>query len=121
MLKVTKFGGSSVAGSEQFKKVKAIIEADEARKIVIVSAAGKRDSSDHKLTDLLYLCDAHLTYGVSCAEILAEIRERLTGIASDLGLILLCRGHKDAPGPWPYRPASNQLGILLMRLYLSNC
>ena len=86
MLKVTKFGGSSVAGSEQFKKVKAIIEADEARKIVIVSAAGKRDSSDHKFTDLLYLCDAHLTYGVSCAEILAEIRERLTGIASDLGL-----------------------------------
>ena len=86
MLKVTKFGGSSVAGSEQFKKVKAIIEADEARKIVIVSAAGKRDSSDHKLTDLLYLCDAHLTYGVSCAEILAEIRERLTGIASDLNL-----------------------------------
>ncbi|MBO7728159.1 MAG: aspartate kinase, partial [Oscillospiraceae bacterium] len=86
MLKVTKFGGSSVAGSEQFKKVKAIIEADEARKIVIVSAAGKRDSSDHKLTDLLYLCDAHLTYGVSCADILAEIRERLTGIASDLGV-----------------------------------
>ena len=86
MLKVTKFGGSSVAGSEQFKKVKAIVEADEARKIVIVSAAGKRDSSDHKFTDLLYLCDAHLTYGVSCAEILAEIRERLTGIASDLGL-----------------------------------
>ena len=86
MLKVTKFGGSSVAGSEQFKKVKAIIEADEARKIVIVSAAGKRDSSDHKLTDLLYLCDAHLTYGVSCADILSEIRERLTGIASDLGL-----------------------------------
>ena len=86
MLKVTKFGGSSVAGSEQFKKVKAIVESDEARKIVIVSAAGKRDSSDHKLTDLLYLCDAHLTYGVSCADILAEIRERLTGIASDLGL-----------------------------------
>lgn len=86
MLKVCKFGGSSVAGSEQFKKVKAIIESDEARRIVIVSAAGKRDSSDHKLTDLLYLCDAHLTYGVSCNDILAEIRDRLTGIAADLHL-----------------------------------
>ena len=86
MLKVTKFGGSSVAGSDQFRKVKAIIDSDEARRIVIVSAAGKRDSSDHKFTDLLYLCDAHLTYGVSCADILSEIRARLTGIASDLGL-----------------------------------
>ena len=55
MLKVAKFGGSSVAGAEQFKKVKAIVEADPARRIVVSSAAGKRDSSDHKLTDLLYL------------------------------------------------------------------
>ena len=86
MLKVTKFGGSSVAGGEQFRRVKAIVEADPARRIVIVSAAGKRESNDHKLTDLLYLCDAHLTYGVSCREILEEIRGRLTGIAAELGL-----------------------------------
>ena len=86
MLKVTKFGGSSVAGAQQFQKVRSIIEADPARKIVIVSAAGKRDSNDHKVTDLLYLIDAHLTYGVSCSEILAEIRQRLTGIASELNL-----------------------------------
>ena len=86
MLKVTKFGGSSVAGGEQFQKVKAIVEADPARRIVIVSAAGKRESADHKLTDLLYLCDAHLTYGVSCKEILEEIRQRLTGIAAELKL-----------------------------------
>ena len=96
MLKVTKFGGSSVAGAEQFQKVKDIITSDDARRIVIVSAAGKRDSSDHKLTDLLYLCDAHLTYGVSCAEILAEIRDRLTGIASDLGLHYDIGGEFDA-------------------------
>ena len=96
MLKVAKFGGSSVAGAEQFQKVKDIITSDDARRIVIVSAAGKRDSSDHKLTDLLYLCDAHLTYGVSCAEILAEIRDRLTGIASDLGLHYDIGGEFDA-------------------------
>ena len=86
MLKVTKFGGSSVAGAEQFRRVKAIIEADPARRIAVVSAAGKRDSSDHKLTDLLYLCDEHLTYGVSCKEILEEIRQRLVSIATELNL-----------------------------------
>ena len=54
MLKVAKFGGSSVAGAEQFRKVKAIVEADESRRVIVISAAGKRDGNDHKLTDLLY-------------------------------------------------------------------
>ena len=86
MLKVAKFGGSSVAGAGQFEKVKAIVDADEARRIVIVSAAGKRNSGDHKLTDLLYLCHAHLTYGVSCDDILATIRQRFCEIRDSLGL-----------------------------------
>ena len=86
MLKVAKFGGSSVAGAEQFKKVKAIIDADPSRRIVVSSAAGKRDSSDHKLTDLLYLCHAHITYGVSCDDIIATIRGRFAEIRDALGL-----------------------------------
>lgn len=86
MLKVAKFGGSSVAGANQFKKVKAIAEADEARKIIVVSAAGKRSGSDHKLTDLLYLCHAHITYGVSCADIVETIRTRFVEIRDELGL-----------------------------------
>ena len=86
MLKVAKFGGSSVAGVEQFKKVKSLIEADDSRRIVVVSAAGKRNSSDHKLTDLLYLCHAHLTYGVACDDILNTIRTRFTEIRDGLGL-----------------------------------
>ena len=86
MLKVAKFGGSSVAGAEQFKKVKAIIEADPARRIVVSSAAGKRDSGDHKLTDLLYLCHAHITYGVSCEDIVSTIRSRFVEIRDELGL-----------------------------------
>ena len=86
MLKVSKFGGSSVAGAEQFQKVRSIVEADEGRRIVVISAAGKRTAEDHKLTDLLYLCDAHLTYGVSCQEILSEIRSRFAEIASSLAL-----------------------------------
>ena len=86
MLKVAKFGGSSVAGAEQFKKVKSIIEADPSRRIVVVSAAGKRSSGDHKLTDLLYLCHAHLNYGVSCDDILMTIEQRFAEIRADLGL-----------------------------------
>ena len=88
MLKVAKFGGSSVAGAEQFKKVKAIVEADPTRRVVVASAAGKRSGDDHKLTDLLYLCHAHLTYGVSCDEIWHTIEERLIGIRDALALRL---------------------------------
>ena len=86
MIKVAKFGGSSVAGAEQFKKVRAIVEADPARRIVVSSAAGKRDSADHKLTDLLYLCHAHITYGVSCDDIVGTIRSRFVEIRDALGL-----------------------------------
>ena len=86
MLKAVKFGGSSVAGAEQFKKVKAIVEVDPARRIVVASAAGKRDSADHKLTDLLYLCHAHITYGVSCDDIMDTIQQRFAEMRNELGL-----------------------------------
>ena len=86
MLKVTKFGGSSVAGPAQFKKVKAILDSDPDRKVVIVSACGKRFSKDHKLTDLLYLCHAHLEYGVSCDDISSQIEERFSEISKSLSL-----------------------------------
>ena len=51
---VVKFGGSSLASAEQFKKVGKIIKKDEARKYVIPSAPGKRTPDDTKVTDLLY-------------------------------------------------------------------
>ena len=86
MLKTVKFGGSSVAGADQFRKVKAIVESDPSRRVVVVSAAGKRSPDDHKLTDLLYLCHAHLQYGVSCDEIFDTIRDRLLSIRDELGL-----------------------------------
>lgn len=86
MLKVAKFGGSSVSSAEQFKKVRAIVDSDSSRRIVVVSAAGKRSSDDHKLTDLLYLCHAHLTYGVSCDDIFRTISGRFIEIRDALGL-----------------------------------
>ena len=86
MLKVAKFGGSSMADEKQFAKVRRIILSDPARRVVVVSAAGKRDRKDHKLTDLLYLCYAHLQYGVSCDSVFQMISDRYTGIRDALGL-----------------------------------
>ena len=86
MLKVLKFGGSSMASAEQFSKVKSIVTADPSRRVVIVSAAGKRDKNDHKITDLLYLCHAHVKYGVSCEDIFGLIRTRYLEIRDELGL-----------------------------------
>lgn len=86
MLKTAKFGGSSVAGPEQFQKVKAIVESDPSRRVVVVSAAGKRTPEDHKLTDLLYLCHAHLTYGVACDDIFGVIESRFLQLRDALGL-----------------------------------
>ena len=88
MLKVTKFGGSSMADAGQYRKVRDIVLADPTRKVVIVSAAGKRDSSDHKLTDLLYLCHAHTKYGVACDPVFDQITSRYIEIRDDLGLDL---------------------------------
>ena len=86
MLKVLKFGGSSMADAAQFAKIKAIVESDDSRRVVVVSAPGKRFKDDHKVTDLLYLCHAHVQYGVSCENIFQMIRERYEGIAKDCGL-----------------------------------
>ena len=66
MLKVTKFGGSSMADAGQYRKIRDIIQSDRGRRVVVVSAAGKRNKDDHKITDLLYLCHAHTQYGVDC-------------------------------------------------------
>ena len=86
MLKVTKFGGSSMADAGQYRKVRDIILSDPARKVVIVSAAGKRFKDDHKITDLLYLCHAHAQYGVDCTGVFEMIASRYLQIRDDLGL-----------------------------------
>lgn len=85
-LKVAKFGGSSVASSWQFEKVRDIVRADDARRFVVTSAVGRRDKHDAKVTDLLYLVNAHLHYGVSCDDLFGTIGVRLSEIARELGL-----------------------------------
>ena len=88
MLKVTKFGGSSMADAGQYRKVRDIVLADKERRVVIVSAAGKRFSADHKLTDLLYLCHAHTQYGVACDPIFDMITSRYIEVRDELKLDL---------------------------------
>ena len=85
-MKVVKFGGSSMADAGQYRKIKAILDADPSRKIVVVSAAGKRFKDDHKLTDLLYLCHSHVKYGVDCNRIFTMISGRYLDIQRDLSL-----------------------------------
>ncbi len=83
---VSKFGGSSVADSVQIKKVKAILESSERRTIVVVSAPGKRNKDDEKITDLLYQCNKDVQKGLSCKETFKKIQSRYIEIAVDLGI-----------------------------------
>ena len=87
-MKVTKFGGSSMADAGQYKKIRDILLADPERTVVVVSAPGKRHSKDHKVTDLLYLCNAHSKYGVACDPVFDLIVERYTSIRDELGIDL---------------------------------
>lgn len=86
MIKITKFGGSSLANAQQFQKVKHIIESDPARRFVVVSAVGRANKHDNKITDLLYLCHAHMQYHVDCSNVFQMIRDRYVQIRNDLHL-----------------------------------
>lgn len=88
MIKVVKFGGSSLASAEQFKKVGNIIRAEESRKFVVPSAPGKRFSDDTKVTDMLYKCYAEAAEGKNFDKSLKAIKERYNEIIKGLGLKL---------------------------------
>lgn len=88
MKKVVKFGGSSLASAKQFKKVGDIIRADKARRYVIPSAPGKRNSKDEKVTDMLYACYDVASTGGSYKKILEKIKERYQEIIDGLDLNL---------------------------------
>ncbi len=83
MLVVTKFGGSSLSCATQFAKVKRIVESDAKRKIVVVSALGKRDASDTKITRFLDIkAELHLRYDIM-ADLEGLKLELNKGIAED--------------------------------------
>ena len=83
---VTKFGGSSLANDEQFRKVRSILELEPTRRYLVPSAPGKRFGEDDKVTDLLYRCHALASEGKSFADAFGRIRDRYLSIAQGLHL-----------------------------------
>jgi len=85
-IKVAKFGGSSLADADHFKKVQSIIESDPDRRYIVPSAPGKRNNVDRKITDLLYLCHSHIQQKVPFDDVFKIITKRYLQIVKGLGL-----------------------------------
>ncbi|MQS53578.1 aspartate kinase [Companilactobacillus mishanensis] len=85
-MKVAKFGGSSVADSDQFRKVKAIANSDLDRKVIVVSAAGKSSAEPVKVTDLLIQLEDAKSNGTDCQRIFDHISDRVLKIRDELNL-----------------------------------
>lgn len=88
MIKVVKFGGSSLANTEQFQKVADIIKKDDARRYIVPSAPGKRFADDIKVTDMLYDCYTTAVKGKDFSKKLDTIKKRYYEIVEGLGLSL---------------------------------
>ncbi len=86
MIKVCKFGGTSMADANAIRQVKDIILKDKDRKYVVVSAPGKRNKEDIKITDTLYSCYEEIVNKGNCNKSFSLIRERFIGIVEDLKL-----------------------------------
>ncbi len=85
-IKVVKFGGSSLADANQFRKVASIIRSDAKRRFVVASAPGKRFSEDIKITDMLYSCYEKAVKGDDFGRAFEAIEARYNSIISELGL-----------------------------------
>lgn len=86
--KVAKFGGTSLASAPQIRKMQGIVQADPERRFVVPSAPGKREPTDTKITDLLYLCHDLASKGLKFDDAWRPICERFKQIVTDLGLSL---------------------------------
>lgn len=85
-VKVSKFGGSSVADIIQLKKIKEIINSDPDRRYIVVSAPGKRFDGDNKITDLLYLVKTTMENLLPYEQLFQVVCDRYTAVQANLGL-----------------------------------
>jgi aspartate kinase len=83
---VCKFGGTSLADADAIRQVASLVRSDARRRFLVVSAPGKRDEADHKITDLLYLCHQTLQQGLDARNIFALIRQRFRDIGTALAV-----------------------------------
>jgi len=86
MLTVAKFGGSSLADSARFLQAATIIRQDPSRRVIVVSAAGKRFESDTKVTDLLYGAHSRCAHGGDGGVLFDRVRQRYLQICDGCGL-----------------------------------
>lgn len=87
-MKVTKFGGTSLASAEQIKRAVDIVLSDRDRRVLVVSAPGKRFSSDIKITDLLIALSAAVLANYDVSKEISRIAIRYGEIARDLGIAI---------------------------------
>lgn len=126
MKKVVKFGGSSLASAEQFKKVGNIIRADVERRFVVPSAPGKRYSGDTKVTDMLYGCyalaDAGQDFSAELSAIKARYQEIIDGLELDLSLeeefVIIEKNFKEKAGKDYAASRGEYLNGIIMAAYL---
>ena len=90
MLKVCKFGGTSMADASNIKKSAEIVKGDSSRRYVVVSAPGKRNKTDEKITDLLIQCCSDVKKNKTCAGAFLKVRQRFEEIISNLGWVHPC-------------------------------
>lgn len=95
-MKVCKFGGSSLASAAQLRKVRAIVDSDPERRIIVPSAPGRRTPDDTKVTDLLYLCHHASSVGADFAAPFERIVERYVDIERELGIPATIAAHLEA-------------------------
>lgn len=88
MIKVSKFGGTSLASGDMFLEVKNIIESDEDRRYIVASAPGKENSSDTKVTDLLYLAYDLASNNINSEDILKKVKDKYNSIVKTTGVNL---------------------------------
>lgn len=83
---LSKFGGSSLSSALQYQKVQKIISSNKDRKIIVASAPGKDEFNKTKITDLLFLLNAHIEYDINYDYLLNSIYERYSLIISELNI-----------------------------------
>ena len=86
-----KFGGSSLSCCENFQKAAAILAADSHRRCVVVSAPGRRNPQDEKLTDLLYACQSAAAQGRGFSALFDRVAGRYLEIAQGWGCAISAR------------------------------
>ena len=126
MRKVVKFGGSSLASADQFKKVGSIIRADVERRFVVPSAPGKRHGKDTKVTDMLYGCyelaENDQDFGAELDAIKARYQEIIDGLELDLSLedefAIVEKNFKDKAGKDYAASRGEFLNGIIMAAYL---